>query len=310
MDILSDIFETVQLRGMLYFRTDFTPPWGTTIPELGRATRFHYVLSGECWLRVGDRVPRRLVAGDLVLVPGGAAHILASAPDLPAPPLEEVLRAANYAGEGNVVLRGEQPEATTRLVCGHFTFARGADHPLLRALPDHMVISAQAREQRPWLDAVLNLLVTKVFRHPDAPVAVMTRLSEILLIEALRSAGDEAPAVRQLVRGFGDPRIGQAVALIHRQPERDWTLDDLARAVGMSRTRFATRFRELIGMAPIGYLAEWRLQRAATLLGTTSRPVADIGYACGYVSATAFARAFGDRFGTTPSQWRRQPGRD
>lgn len=310
MDVLSDVFETVQVRGTLYFRTDFSHPWGTTVPRLGRATRFHYVMSGECWIRVNDHAPVKLDEGDFILVPGGASHVLSSAPDHAAPPLEDILRMAKYNGDRSVVLTGEKPSAATRLICGHFNFADGADHPLLRALPDHVILRKEARLARPWLNEVINLLVTNVFRTPDAPIAVITRLSEIVLIETLRSAGDEAPEVRQLVEGFADPRIGRALAIIHREWDRDWTVEALAREAGMSRTRFATRFHALLGTTPIAYLSDWRLQRAASLLATTNRTVVEIARLSGYTSAASFARAFRHRYGATPKNWRRQSGID
>lgn len=304
MDILSDIFETVQLRGTLYFRTDFSHPWGVTVPPLGRATRFHYVLAGSCWLQLGEAAPVQLNRGDFVLVPGGLSHILTSAPDQSAPPLEALLYEANYQGDGYLVLPGGDPQAGTQLVCGHFSFARGADHPLLRAMPDRIIITAADRERRRWLSAVLDLLATTIFHDPHAPVGVVRRLSEVVLLEALRSAEDEAPEVRRMIAGFADPRVGRAIALIHREPERAWTIDSLAREAAMSRTRFAARFRALIGTTPIAYLSEWRLQRAAALLASSSRPVGEIAHACGYTNAASFARAFAERFGETPNRFR------
>ncbi|MBV8971697.1 MAG: AraC family transcriptional regulator [Sphingomonadaceae bacterium] len=306
MDVLADIFETIQLRGSFYFRTDFSPPWGATVPPLGRAARFHYVVQGRCWVRVGDMEPVELSAGDFVLVPNGASHILSHAERAEAPPLETVLEAAGYRGEVLLAVGRGDPTAATQLVCGHLSFGASADHAVLRALPPLVRITSSERVRRRWFDRVLQLLVDQVFDSDPGSIAVVTRLSEILFIEAIRFAGDEAPDLRRLMEAFGDTRIGRAVALIHRDPGRAWTVDGLAREVGMSRTRFARRFQTLIGMGPVGYLTEWRLQRGVAALTTSRRTVSEIANACGYASPAAFTRAFADRFGETPKQFRKR----
>ena len=308
MDVLADIFETIQLRGSFYFRTDFSPPWGTTVPSLGRAARFHYVVQGRCWIRVEDAQPVELSTGDFVLVPNGASHILSHGEMAEAPPLETVLEAANYRGEVLLAVGRGDPAAATQLVCGHLSFGEGADHAVLRALPTLVRISNAERVRRPWFDRVLQLLVAQVFNNDPGSIAVVTRLSEIVFIEAIRFAGDEAPELRRLMEAFADARVGRAVAAIHRAPARPWTVGALAREVGMSRTRFASRFQELIGTGPARYLTEWRLQRAVAALTTTRRTIAEIAHACGYTSPAAFTRAFADRFGQTPKQFRNYRG--
>lgn len=305
MDVLSDIFETIRLRGTLYFRKDFTPPWGTTVPELGKAARFHHVVSGQCYISVDRAPPVMLQSGDFAIVPAGASHVLSGEPAIQAPPLEQVLARAGYRGEGVLALGAGNAAAGTQLVCGHFTFAEGSDHPVLRALPNLIVIPSAARTQRPWFDAVLRLLVEHVFGQHSGADAVVTRLSEIVFFEAIRSAGDEAPQLRQLIQSFADPQIGQAVVLIHRDPKRNWTVEDLALSVGMSRTRFASSFHDAIGTGPITYLAEWRLQRAVQQLRSNRRSISEIAHANGYASAAAFSRAFSGRFGTSPRDWRK-----
>lgn len=304
MDILSDIFDTTQLSGTLYFRTDFSPPWGTTVPPLRGAMRFHYVANGSCWLRVADGDPVLLEQDDLALIPAGAAHALSSKPDGEVPPLEQVLQRSGYDGKRHLVVGGQDRSAATQLVCGHFDFLPGTDHPLLRALPACLVIEGRSRAKRRWLYSVLDLLSANLFDHDECPTAVINRLSEIVLVEALRSAGDEAPLVRQMILAFADPAIGAAIRAIHTDYHRHWTVDALARTIGMSRTRFANRFRDLMGVTPIAYLAEWRLQHAAALLSSSRRRVAEIAFDCGYDSTTAFSRAFTARFGRTPTEWR------
>ena len=304
MDVLNDIFETVQLQGNFYFRTDFSAPWATTVPPYARAARFHHVVQGRCWVRVEGMEPLMLEAGDFILIPNGASHILADKPTDAAPPLETVLEAVGYRGEALLSIGSGDPQAATQLVCGHLTFGTGADHPLLRALPPFIHITGAARGRRPWFDEVLRMLVTHVFSAHPGSIAVVTRLSEILFIEAIRSAGDEAPLLKAMIEGFSDDRVGRAIAMIHLNPAARWTVDSLAREIGMSRTRFAILFQDKIGVGPMGYLAEWRLQKAVALLTTTRKTIGEIARASGYASPAAFTRAFVERFGRSPSRMR------
>lgn len=304
MDVLADIFETIQLRGSFYFRTDFSPPWGTTVPARGRAARFHYVVQGSCWIRVGDAAPVALTAGDFVLVPNGASHILSYEEIADAPPLETVLEAAGYKGEVVLAIGHGDPAAATQLICGHLSFGEGADHAVLRALPSLVRITDDNRARRPWLNHVLQLLVEQVFNNNPGSISAVTRLTEIVFIEAIRFVGDEAPELQRLMEAFSDVRIGRAIASIHSDPARPWTVDSLAQEAGMSRTRFAKRFQEMVGIGPISYLTEWRLQRAVAAVTTTKRPIGVIAHTCGYASPAAFTRAFAERFGRTPNQFR------
>lgn len=306
MDVLADIFETIQLKGTLYFRTHFCSPWGTTVPRHAHAARFHYVVRGRAWICVEAHDPIELSQGDFVLVPGGASHVLADQAAQKATPLEKVLEAAGYKGEGLLAVGQGDPSAATQLVCGHFTFGNGADHAVLRALPPVVKISAEQQRSRAWFREVLDLLVRQVFNGEPGALATVSRLSEVLFIEAIRLESDNNAALKRLLDGFADERIGRAIALMHKQPALPWTVDDLAREVGMSRTRFADLFHELIGMGPVGYLMEWRLQRASVALRTSHRTIAEVARSSGYSSQAAFARAFKERFGQSPKAFREE----
>lgn len=305
MDVLADIFETTQLKGAFYFRTHFSSPWGTTVPRQDRTARFHYVVKGRCYIQVEGGVPVELSTGDFVLVPNGAKHILTDEPNRHAPALETLLKCAGDHGESVFALGQGDPAATTQLVCGHFTFEHGTDHAVFRSLPNMIRISARQRTERVWFNEVLCLLVKQVFKNEPGAIVAVTRLSEILFIEAVRHAGDGAPELKRLLNAFVDARIGRAMALIHREPAHPWTVHQLAGEVGMSRTQFADRFQELVGMGPVSYLTEWRLQRAAVALRTTRRKIGEIACASGYVSQAAFARVFKERFGVSPKKFRK-----
>jgi len=304
MDALADVFETLQLRGSFYFRTDFSPPWGTTVPRLGRAARFHYVLKGNCWIQVEGMEPLKLETGDFVLVPNGASHILTHEPSSEAPPLEEVMNAVGYKRGFVLAVGPSKPQAATQLVCGHMTFREGADHLILRALPKLIRIGNVDRVKRPWFDEVLRLLVNKVFSSHPGSIAVVTRLSEIVFIESVRFAGDEAPVLKRMMEAFNDDRIGRSIVLIHSDPAHPFTVDSLAREIGMSRTRFAEKFQEMIGVGPMSYLSEWRLQLALSEIASSRLPINEIARKSGYGSAASFSRAFAARFGKSPKEFR------
>lgn len=308
MDALSEILDVLQLRGSLYFRTAFTPPWSVAVPALGRAARFHLAVQGRCHIAIGENHAVTLEPGDMVLIPKGAAHVLRDRPGREPAPLEAVLQRAGYGGEGVLVYGGAaQAEGETKLICGHLDFAEGADHPLLRALPDCLLVTAELRARAPLLDELMRLIARQMFAEAPGATASVKRLTEALFIEVIRVCADQDPALGGILEATADPRIGRALCLMHRGLERDWTLERLAREAGMSRSRFAERFQSLIGCAPMTYLSDLRLQKARTLLAQTGEPVQRVAERVGYRSPAAFSRAFSGRFGQSPRALRQAP---
>jgi len=305
MDVLNDILNTLDLKGALYFRTDFSPPWSVTVPDLEQAARFHLVVQGRCHVEVSSGTAVELGPGDLILIPGGRSHVLADGPGRPAPPLETVLASTGYDGEGALVVGEGDPDAATQMVCGHFTFRQGADHPLLRALPDHLVTTTSQRAREPWLDEVLRLVARQVYNEEIGSEASVTRLSEIMLIELLRVGINSSAGLKAVLDAFRDEQIGRALRLIHAKAANPWTVESLASEVGMSRSRFAERFSALMGTGPMAYLSEWRLQKALALLDSSRCSVQQVANQAGYQSAAAFTRAFTGKFGRSPTEYRR-----
>ncbi len=302
MDVLSDILDTVELRAALYFCTDFRPPFGIQVPSFERAARFHMVVQGECHVTLGDGSSIKLMPGDLVLVPNGSAHLLSSDPEHEGVPLEDAFAASGFTGKGPFLL-GHGPESSgCQMVCGHFNFAQGADHPLLHAVPNLLHITAADRAERPMLDDIVRLIVRRMFSRDVGMTASVSRLSEVLFIEVMRAGIAQAPDLGRLMNAVTDPHIGHSLSLIHADVARHWTVDSLATAVAMSRSRYAERFRELVGVAPMAYLAEWRLQRALRLISGSAVPVKVVATQVGFQSAAAFTRAFTERFGSPPSR--------
>lgn len=306
MDVLSDILDLLQLRGTLYFRTAFSAPWSVAVPAHGKAARFHMAVQGRCHVRIGDAHDVLLNPGDLIVIPGGAAHTLCDSPALEPAPLEDVLERSGYAGEGVLVYGGDpKPDADTNLICGHFTFADGADHPLLRAMPPYLLVTAGMRAQAPWLDELIRLISRQMFAGSPGVTASVIRLSEAMFIEVIRTCADANEPLRSVLDAMADPRIGRALGLMHRRLDEDWTLAGIAREVGMSRSRFADQFQALLGCAPMTYLSDLRLQKAMNLLSGSVEPVQAVAARVGYQSAAAFSRAFSKRYRCSPKDVRR-----
>lgn len=305
MDVLDDILRTLDLRGALYFRTDFSGAWAAEVPDLGAAARFHLVIQGRCHVTFASGAEATLGPGDLVLIPGGRRHVLADTPGRTAAPLEQVLEAAGYDGEGVLVVGDGDANASTQMVCGHFTFRLHAQHPVLQALPEFLLTTNADRARAPLLDDVLRLVVRRLFSEELGAASAVTRLSEVVFIELLRLGLTDEPTLGPALGALRDGQIGKALQLMHRQPARQWTVESLAGEVGMSRSRFAERFTSLLGIAPMAYLADWRLQKALALLERPQASIKQVAGACGYQSPAAFSRAFSGRFGQSPSDYQR-----
>ena len=305
MDLIDDILSTLNLKGALYFRTDFSGEWGVTVPEYPGAARFHLVIQGQCHVQLENGETVTLNPGDLILIPAGKSHQLLDAPGRAAPPLEAVLEALNYKGDGILIAGDGDETASTQMVCGHFSFRSGADHPLLRALPDHILVKPGDRARAPLIDDTLRLITQRIFETRPGSMASVVKLSEAAFIELIRASALQQSNLTAIMAAFEDRQIAKALKSIHEHANQPWTVESLAQEAGMSRSRFAERFRDLLGMGPMAYLSEWRLQKALALLDDTQSSVQEIAVEAGYQSPAAFARAFANRFGASPREYRR-----
>ncbi len=316
MDVLSDILGAVKLAGTLYFTTSFTPPWGVRVPPLGRVARFHLVVRGVCWVRVEEpnagvaraAEPVRLDPGDLVVVPHGAAHDLSDEPDRPVTVVDRVLEESGFDGRGALVFGGAPDGAPTRMVCGHLGFEGEIDHPLLARLPAAIVIRRDEADVASRVEDIFRIIAREAADERPGRDAVLTRLSEVLFIQALRVWAQRAEHADGLLAALADPHLGGSLAAIHGEPADAWSLDRLSRVAGLSRTVFAERFRRTVGLPPMQYVAFWRMQRARQLLTQTDLTLEAIAERVGYDSAPSFHRAFRSWIGTAPGAYRRRAG--
>jgi len=315
MDALSDVLRVLELSGAICFRAELSAPWALAVPDskettprllpgAARLALFHVVVSGGCWIALENDSPLWLDSGDAVVLPHGSAHQMGSGSDVAAAPVMSLLPPASGDGFPALVHGGGGPGAT--LLCGFLGCDRPIFDPLLTGLPPLIV----ARRRNPggyWLDTTVRYMLREVSSQPRPGVKSMQmRLTEILFVEVLRRHLEELSEHETgWIAALRDPQIGRAVAELHADPSREWTVTDLARCVGMSRSGLADRFTRLVGHSPIDYLIRWRLQLAARLLRAEEVSIAEIAGRVGYESEAAFHRAFKRFAGVTPASWRR-----
>lgn len=306
MDVLADVLASTGFKGVLLAQLRSSGSgWGCAVDQLDTAG-FHLIAEGACWLQTADAAPIQLVSGDVVLLPRGTTHQLTGAPHQDARPYAE-LEAAHPPGRDGVIdLGGDGP--VVRVVCGKFNYAGNTSgHLVLSALPE--VVHVPGMSADPQLQDVIRLLAAETANGQPGSRAVATRLTEVLFVLAVRAwmeQADRADATGpSWLTALRDPRIGQALSLMHVEPYRDWTVESLARTVAMSRPAFARRFKEVVGHTPLAYLSRVRIDLAARLLRDTDDPVGEIAHAVGYRSEFSFSRAFSREQGIAPGRYRR-----
>jgi len=306
MDVISDILAAVKLAGSLYFRTEFRGPFGIRVPVQGQTTRFHLVLTGSCWIKVPHAGgPQQLSAGDLMVIPHGAAQILSDRPDRRAMDLPDLLARTAFDGTGplQLGLPGEQPE--TRLICGFCDVDAASRHPFLASLPRYLLLRSDDSLNSPWLADGIRFMTHEAHSGEPGHRAVLDRLAEILVIQSLRVALSSGDGSSGFLNALRHPGIGRAIAAIHRAPATGWSVTSLAREAGVSRSRFAGLFRDMVGQPPMDYVTDWRLLKARRLLTTTRLSVAEVAHQVGYASLPSFTHRFKQRFGIGPGAWRK-----
>jgi len=315
MDALSEILRVVRLVGAIFINARFTAPWCYQSPRADsaapvleptaeRVVIFHFITEGECYVEMEDQPPMRVAAGDVIVFPQGDAHRMASEPGLPAHtgsrPLAEVLtrrpRQIAYGGGG----------AATALVCGYLACDARLAKLLLAGLPPVMRVNVRGSNAGTWLESSMQYALREARSPRPGGSGVLAKLSEVLFIEVLRLYIDQhAPGRIGWLAGMGDRVVAAALNALHTRPAQAWTLEELAKEAGASRSVLAERFQQLVGSSPMQYLTQWRMMLAANLLTRSNAPLARIAEDVGYQTDTAFIRAFRREYGTPPAAWRR-----
>jgi AraC-like DNA-binding protein len=289
-DPLGEALHALRMNGAFYCRSELTAPWGLTLPAMPGHVWFHVVTAGRCRLEWGEEEPEWLQAGDLALVTHGEGHALRSAPGVAVPGVLELER--EQVSDRYEILRHGDGGAPTLLICGAVRFDHPAADRVIDSLPPLIRIDSGAPESE-WMQSLLRLMAVEARALRPGGEAVITRLGDVLVIQAIRSWMQSDPAARTGWLGaLQDRHIGRALALIHREPARDWTVASLAAELAMSRSAFAARFSELVGEPAIHYVTRWRMHVALDALRDDGATVAEVADRLGYRSEAAFARAF------------------
>jgi AraC-like DNA-binding protein len=303
-DPVGEALHFLRMNGAFYCRSELTAPWGLTLPPMPDYIWFHVPTAGRVWLETGDAAPRYLAAGDLALVPHGEGHVLRSEPGAPAPGILDLEREA--VSDRYEILRHGAGGAPAMLICGAVRFEHPAARSLVALLPELIHVEAAGAADLEWMAGTLRLMAAEARRLRPGGEAVITRLGDILVIQAIRSWIETDPEARTGWLGaLQDRQIGRALMLVHRDPARDWTVAALAHEVAMSRSAFAARFTELVGEPAMAYVARWRMHLALSSLQGEGATVAELADRLGYQSEAAFSRAFKRIVGIPPGAARR-----
>lgn len=303
-DVLADVLASLKLRGRIFCRCELSAPWALGFAP-GFFSHFHVIDRGSCWLKVQGRSDAvALEEGDLVLVISrGSGYQLSDDLRTPPIPLKELI--GNSQGGLRAVIKHGSGGSETNLTCGAFEFQGPRVDSSLAMLPQCIRVPKRESHANQWLNATL-LFLKKETRDPSlGSETIVARLIDVLFVEAVRTwLKDQPQGAAGWLGALRDPAIGTALGLIHRQPEKPWTVSSLATEVGMSRSPFAARFTDLVGQSPLSYVKRWRLQLAVTLLQDRAFSLSNVAERIGYESAAAFSRVFKREFGMAPGRYR------
>ncbi len=296
-DPLGEALHHLRMSGTFYCRSELTAPWGLTMPPMPGSMWFHFVTAGECRLETDEAEPLVLRPGDVALVPHGAGHRLHSEPGTIAPVVLDLPH--RLVNDRYAILRHGSGGAASTLVCGAVQFDSPAARGVADLLPPLVHVRASSRTEA--MLATLRLVTAEAEDLRPGGEAVITRLSDVLVIQAVRSWLETDPGARTGWLGaLRDPQIGRAIAMVHRDPARAWTVASLAAEVPMSRSAFAARFTALVGEPVLAYVTRWRMHLALDRFLDGDAGIAEVAAQLGYRSEAAFSRAFKRVVGRSP----------
>jgi AraC family transcriptional regulator, alkane utilization regulator len=315
MDALSDVLRVVRLKGGVFLHAEFTEPWcifsqvtpqdcGSLLDGAEHIVLYHYVVEGRLTAQIPNHPRIEIEAGEVVIFPHNDGHLLGSHLDLPPVPSRKVVRVSPESGLF-IIQHGGGGEKT-RIVCGFLGCDRLDGNPLAAALPPLLRFDARHGSAAAWIKSSFEFAADEIAARRAGSQTVLAKLSELLFVETLRHYVERLPDEQTgWLAGLKDPFVSRALSLLHRRVAHQWTVDDLGREVGLSRSALADRFTRLIGEPPMRYLTRWRIQLAAHQLRNSETTLARIAEQVGYESEAAFNRAFRRNFGVPPATWRK-----
>lgn len=316
MDAFSEILSAVKLKGALFFNAEFSAPWGLAsprsdclapdlLPGAEHLVIFHLLIEGSAFVQLEDSRPIGLSAGDIVIFPHGDPHRFWNGSPSQLLDQEGMLALIRCRSLGPMRAGGDGE--VTRFVCGYMACDPQLCRPILAGLPPLLKVNVRSGASGQWLEDSIRRLVEEVGSHQPGSEAMLAKLSEAMFVETLRQYVASLPAEETgWLAGARDPVVGKSLAILHSRANHHWTIAELAKEVGMSRSALLERFGRYLSEPPMAYLTRWRLQLAARKLASTPRSVAEIAGEVGYESEAAFSRAFKREFGSPPAKFRRE----
>jgi AraC-like DNA-binding protein len=314
MDALSDVLRAVRLSGAFFFDVHARGPWVAETPQ-GKSIVdkmfpgsgsdhlicYHALMEGSCWAELEGEEPVKLVAGDIILLPHGDTHVLATDVGMRNAPNMSMYRMPDDGRLPIKIAVGSEEGAAAHFVCGFLGCDSRPYNPLLTALPRVIRVSDHGTGA---LGAYFRAALAESKGRMGGE-CMLSRISELMFVDVVRRYLETLPEGRTTwLSGLRDPYVGRALTALHEEPARDWTLEALAQVAALSRSAFAERFAEFVGQPPMQYLTNWRMQLATNYLRNGTESVAAVANRVGYDSEAAFSRAFKKTVGSPPSEWR------
>jgi len=308
MDVLAHMMSLMRTKGSLYGRLEFSAPFGFQVPADDGVCII--VTRGSCFLSVDGSPLVSIVGGDFVFLPTPKFYTFSSSPEMPVRSLLEISSQEEFHRSRLITFDGGQGPLTS-IVAGCFSLASPERNLLVKHLPPIVHLQGSASHTAPWLQSTLQFIAAEVSQNLPGGTAIVDRLAEVLFVQAMRSRIGSSSSTDQpsWLHALDDPQIGEAIQLMHAEPERQWTVDDLARSVSMSRSAFADRFRKMTGETPLEHLTQWRMVKAGSMMrAIPPMKLAEIAAATGYESESSFGKAFRRVMGVSPGNYRANNG--
>ena len=312
-DVLAETLRAVRLTGSVFLDACFTAPFGIISPKrfdanspmahLRHVSVFHLIAAGKCSVELATGERRDISAGDILLMPYADQHKFWNGRTTEMPLADDVVRPGPLKGMWNINHGGGGQE--TRMVCGFLESSEFLLTPVFRTLPPLLVDRAEDDQVSTLIKSTVSQILAMTETAAPGSELMLGRLMELLFVEVLRRYATRLPAsARGWFAALNDPIVGRALQFVHGDPARRWTVEELAREAGSSRTVLAERFHAVLGQAPIEYITCWRMQLAAERIRNGGGSLAAIAADVGYDSEAAFNRAFKRVTGVTPGRWR------
>lgn len=317
-DPLSDVLKTVRLTGAVFFDVAARAPWvaeqpapQTILPRVlsgaGHLISYHVIIEGRCFANIIGQEPIPVEAGEVIVFTRGDAHVMSSGPGMRAEPHPASLYDEAAANKPFFANLGEHGPIVAKIICGFLACDASPFNPLLDNLPPIVRVRAGDSPDTYWLGEFIKVARAESGTKRAGGESVLAKLSELMFIEVVRRhLASLPPEQAGWLAGLRDPFVGKALSLIHARPSHNWTIEDLAHDVGLSRSVLAERFTELVGIPPMQYLGKWRMQIATGMLKSGQANIANVAAEVGYGSEAAFSRAFKRIVGASPSAHRRR----